>query len=119
MKLVRVQEIGFVIAFIGVIAQMIGVVVPLPSASDPTNPAWILTGLGAVAITLSRLADRTTADGGVAERKLATLLITSSIMLGIGAYLMYSHRNYWPIVVLMSAATEIYVSFRTKNKKKG
>lgn len=55
-----------------------------------------------------------TKDAPLQVKRIAGLMFVATVMLGLGAYLMFVGSGYWVVMVLLYALISFYLSFRGK-----
>ena len=53
-------------------------------------------------------------DASIMQQRLARIGFTSSLLLLLGAYFMFTSSNLWVLAVLIYALSSLYLSFRTE-----
>lgn len=70
--------------------------------------------VGAVLLTLVRFIAMARAKGTAEVTRLPQIHFLSAAALVFSGYLMYDGSNSWSVLLLVSAAIEVYVSYRSK-----
>lgn len=75
--------------------------------------AWVAVLACGLILFFARLNDRMRCDDFRVKRILSILMF-SSVMLCVCAYLMMESKSYWVLPLLISACVELYATFRVK-----
>ena len=76
--------------------------------------AWSPLLIGGVALAIVRIRQRLRQARTANATRLHTILLFSSALMILTSYLAYSGRNYWILPLAISAAIELYASFRPR-----
>ena len=98
-----VYYIGMALVFLGILMHI----------SELEYGVWIFSG-GALSMIGIRLYNRIV--GKPENLRIFTILLYSSLLLLPAAWAMYTHRRYWIIFIILTAALDAYASFRRIKK---
>lgn len=95
---------GGILTIIGSVAQLF----------DFKSAPWIFSVGSAISIYTQLMNYLVQKDKDLRLQRIARIGFTSSLLLGLGAYFMFTDSNLWVIAVLIYALTSLYLSFRSE-----
>lgn len=100
-----------ILFFIGGILTIIGSIAQLFSFK---SAPWIFSAGTVILIYLQLTNALKQKNSDLRLQRLARIGFTSSLLLGLAAYFMFTGSNLWVVVVLIYALTSLILSFRTE-----